>query len=138
VHGWNGDTGISRDSAGVVDVGNGTAGNASGTLKATTGTFSGAVTGTTITPVYNVSGTLQASSHTVRGTSAAMSGGAVTVTLSGAAVFTNSSSYTCTANENVSGVIYQPIGITYTSGSSITFNNDSSDTATVSFICTGN
>lgn len=31
---WNGDTGLSRDSAGIVDVGNGTAGNTSGTVKA--------------------------------------------------------------------------------------------------------
>jgi hypothetical protein len=31
---WNGDTGVSRDSAGVVDVGNGTAGNASGAINA--------------------------------------------------------------------------------------------------------
>jgi hypothetical protein len=30
---WNGDTGLLRDSAGVVDVGNGTAGNKSGTLN---------------------------------------------------------------------------------------------------------
>ena len=30
---WNSDTGFSRDSAGVVDVGNGTAGNASGAIK---------------------------------------------------------------------------------------------------------
>jgi hypothetical protein len=34
VSGWNGDTGLSRDSAGVVDVGNGTAGNTTGTVKA--------------------------------------------------------------------------------------------------------
>jgi hypothetical protein len=38
------DTGLSRDSAGVVDVGNGTAGNTSGTVKAATGTFGTAVT----------------------------------------------------------------------------------------------
>jgi len=88
--------------------------------------------------LYNASGTLQTSAHTVRGTSGAMSGGSVTVTFSGAAVFTSSSTYTCTANETVSGIIYQPIGVTYTSGTSVTFSNDSSDTATVSFICTGN
>jgi hypothetical protein len=34
VLGWNSDTGLSRDSAGVVDVGNGTAGDKSGTLQA--------------------------------------------------------------------------------------------------------
>jgi hypothetical protein len=38
------DTGLSRDAAGVVDVGNGAAGNTSGTLKAATGTFGTAVT----------------------------------------------------------------------------------------------
>jgi len=38
------DTGLSRDSAGVVDVGNGTAGNKSGTLNAATGTFGTALT----------------------------------------------------------------------------------------------
>jgi hypothetical protein len=34
VYNWNNDTGLSRDSAGVVDVGNGTAGNKSGTINA--------------------------------------------------------------------------------------------------------
>lgn len=38
------DTGLSRDSAGVVDVGNGTAGDKTGTINAATGTFSTAVT----------------------------------------------------------------------------------------------
>jgi hypothetical protein len=38
------DTGLSRDSAGKVDVGNGSAGDTSGTLKAATGTFGTALT----------------------------------------------------------------------------------------------
>jgi hypothetical protein len=53
VFGWNADasyasgtldTGFSRDSAGSIDVGNGTAGNSSGTIKAATGTFGAALT----------------------------------------------------------------------------------------------
>jgi hypothetical protein len=35
VLGWNADTGLSRDSVGVVDVGNGTAGDKSGAIDAT-------------------------------------------------------------------------------------------------------
>jgi hypothetical protein len=36
VYSWNGDTGLSRETAGVVDVGNGTQGDKSGTLNAGT------------------------------------------------------------------------------------------------------
>jgi hypothetical protein len=42
---WNGDTGLSRDSAGVIDVGNGTAGNISGSMKLTNITISGTCSG---------------------------------------------------------------------------------------------
>jgi len=38
---WNSDTGLSRDSAGVLDVGNGTAGDTSGTVKASEAVVSG-------------------------------------------------------------------------------------------------
>jgi hypothetical protein len=45
------DTGLSRDSAGAVDVGNGTAGNKSGTINAATGNFtSGIATGSYLGP----------------------------------------------------------------------------------------
>ena len=48
---WNSDTGISRDSAGVIDIGNGTQGDKSGTLNVATfggaPNFSGAATGQT-------------------------------------------------------------------------------------------
>ena len=36
VYNWNGDTGLSRDSGGVIDVGNGTAGDVTGSLKLAT------------------------------------------------------------------------------------------------------
>lgn len=40
---WNNDTGISRDSAAVLDVGNGTAGDKSGTINAASAVFTGQV-----------------------------------------------------------------------------------------------
>jgi hypothetical protein len=42
---WHADTGLSRDSAGVLDVGNGALGNASGSMKMTNLTLSGTCTG---------------------------------------------------------------------------------------------
>ena len=56
VLGWNGDTGLSRDAAGAVDVGNGTAGNKSGTINAATygsGVLANGMTATTQTPGDN-------------------------------------------------------------------------------------
>jgi hypothetical protein len=47
VHSWNSDTAFSRDSAGVLDVGNGTAGNKSGTVNlATLNAINGHITST--------------------------------------------------------------------------------------------
>lgn len=44
------DTGISRDSAGVIDIGNGTAGNKSGAINATTSTMTGISTAASFVP----------------------------------------------------------------------------------------
>lgn len=55
-------------------------------------------------PVYNVSGTLQAGYHVVQGTYT-LSGGTVTITLSGSSVFTGSGTYQCFANDNGAAVV---------------------------------
>lgn len=44
VYNWNADTGLSRDSAGVVDVGTGAAGSKAGTINATTANITGTAT----------------------------------------------------------------------------------------------
>lgn len=51
----NQDTGLSRDSAGVVDIGNGTQGDKSGIVKLTTLTATGAVSGATYASATNCS-----------------------------------------------------------------------------------
>lgn len=87
---------------------------------------------TKATPVYNISGTLQATSHMVIG-SGTLSTGTLTVTLSGSAVFTSSSTYVCSPDDST-GI--NGFDVIYTSGSSVTFNGTGSDS--FRFVCVGN
>ena len=91
--------------------------------------------GATITfniPV-SASSTLLSSPHFVTGDASATTGGTA-VTLTGSSVFTNSSSYNCSANATNSTA---SIEVTYTSGS--VFNLISSTgSPTVNYLCVGN
>lgn len=84
-------------------------------------------------PVYNTSGTIQKKCHIVIGTATLSGGGTATITLSGSAVFTNSTSYrvvvTCTNAKHAPQVVQ-------TSGSQFTINGAGSDA--VQFIAIGN
>ena len=81
---------------------------------------------------YMYNGTQQTNQHIVTG-SAALSGGTATVTLTGAAVFTSNTSYTCTANDVTA---LDAVEVTETSGASITFTGNATDS--VNYICVGN
>jgi hypothetical protein len=62
-----------------------------------------------------------------------LSAGTITVTLTGASVFTDNNSYQCTANDFTAA---NPVKIVKNSGSSITFTGTGTDT--IIFICAGN
>jgi hypothetical protein len=90
------DTGLSRDSAGVVDVGNGTAGNSSGTIKAATGTY--------------------ATSLTVGGNAVCQSTGTNCPTTTNSHNDTTSVQGTLFASSTLAGaVFYEPVFVTYKS-----------------------
>jgi len=72
--------------------------------------------GTVPLPVFNAAGVSMAA-HMVTGTNS-FSGSTATITLSGAAMFSSATSYACTANDFSSAAA---VGVTQTSGSSITF-----------------
>ena len=80
---------------------------------------------------YNAAGTEQLSAHMVLG-SATLAAGTVTITLSGNAAFTSSSSYKCTVTDGVLNLT----AVTYTSGSQFTILGVLTDT--VSYHCVGN
>ena len=86
--------------------------------------------------VYNTSGTQQTAAHTVIGANV-FSGTNYTVTFSGAASFSSSSSYVCTAN-GVSPGSTSFITVAYTSGSSVTFTSTGVSAGTFNYICVGN
>jgi hypothetical protein len=95
----------------------------------------GQATGASALPVYNASGVLVPASHIVSGLMTLVSGAAA-ISLSGAAAFTNSTSYECTANDLMNAVA---VLVSQASGSAITFSiqgggpNDS-----FTYICVGN
>lgn len=101
-----------------------------GSLAVTGGNIT--ATGTGTMPLYGTTGTAINAPHKVIG-SVALSSGSATVTLSGASVFTSSSSYTCTANDTTAA---NAVKVGQTSGTSITFTGTGTDT--VQFACTGN
>lgn len=80
---------------------------------------------------YNAAGTEQLNTHMVYG-SATLAAGTVTVTLSGNAAFSNSSSYKCTVTDAVLNLT----AVSYTSGSQFTILGVLTDT--VSYHCVGN
>lgn len=82
-------------------------------------------------PLYSTSGTLVSGPHMVTG-SVALAAGTATVTLSGSAAYTSSTSYACTANDTTAAAA---VKVGQTSGTSITFTGTSTDT--VQFMCAG-
>lgn len=84
------------------------------------------------TPVYNAAGTIQSANHVVQDT-VTLAAGTATVTLAGAAVFTNATSYTCVAEDDTA---VAAVKVTQTSGSSITFTGTATDV--IRYICVGN
>jgi hypothetical protein len=88
--------------------------------------------------LYNAAGTQLTSAHTVMGLTT-LSGGAATVTFSGSAIFTSSSSYACMTSATVSTINLNALGVTYTSGSSVTFSDDGGlGSDAIRYICIGN
>ena len=81
---------------------------------------------------YDKSGTVIAAAHAVQDT-VTMVAGTGTVTLTGAAVFTSSTSYTCVGADDTS---ITAVKVTQTSGTSVTFDSAASDV--VRYICIGN
>lgn len=103
-----------------------------GATTANTGRFTTlSSTGTGAMPLYSTTGTGVNAPHMVQGT-VALASGSATVTLSGSAVFTSSSSYTCTANDTTAA---NAVKVGQTSGTSITFTGTGTDS--VQFLCAG-
>ena len=94
--------------------------------------FNGVAESNLVTPLYGTTGTLQASPHIVNG-GGSLSGGTLTVTLTGAAVFSASSSYVCSPDDSTA---VNGIQVTYTSGSSFTLTGTGTDA--VRYTCVGN
>ncbi len=82
-------------------------------------------------PIYNSTGTIQNIAHIVQDT-VTLSGGTATVTLTGSAVFSSASSYTCVAIDETGT---NAVKVTQTSGSSITFTGTGTDV--IRYICIG-
>ncbi len=89
-------------------------------------------TGTGTMPVYSSSGTAQTAPHMVTGV-ALISSANVTVSLSGTAVFSNASSYTCTST--MQGSFPLPVSVQILSGSSFTIFGNA---GYFNYICVGN
>jgi hypothetical protein len=83
-------------------------------------------------PMTSTTGSNVIGPHMVQG-SIALAAGTATVTLSGSAVFTSSTSFTCTANDSTAA---NSVRVNQASGTSITFTGTSTDT--VQFLCAGN
>ena len=88
--------------------------------------------GTGTMPVYSSSGVAQAAPHMVTGSAAVNQ----TVVLAGSAVFSSSSSYTCTANMQASSPAVSAVGVQIVSGSSFVVYG--SFAGNVNYICVGN
>lgn len=85
-----------------------------------------------IATTYDHSGTQQTNAHIVQDT-VTLSSGTATVTLTGSAVFTSASSYTCVAEDDSA---LNVVKVTQTSGSSITFTGTGTDV--IRYIAIGN
>lgn len=85
-------------------------------------------------PVYNTSGTLQTAQHIVTGSANTGGGAAVTVTLTGAAIYTSSSTYRCfTTSSSGTGITFN---VTNTAGSSFVISSSGGGILT-QFFCIG-
>lgn len=137
--------GLTTDVTGTLPVANGGTGTTTSTgtgsvvlssAPALTGTvaITGAITATTtgVMPLYSTTGTGANAPHMVQG-SVALSSGAATVTLSGAAVFSSSTSYICTAND---ATATNAVKVSNTSGTQFALAGTTTDT--VAFVCVGN
>jgi hypothetical protein len=66
---------------------------------------------------------------------ATLTGGAVTVTLSGSAAYTSATSYVCVANE---AAATNALEVSNVSGTSFTVTAGKNESGAVGFVCTGN
>ena len=103
-------------------------------LSGSTSAFTGSVsaTGSGVMPLYSTAGAAVNAPHMVQG-SVTLASGTATVTLAGSAVYTSSSSYTCTANDMTTA---NAVKVSQGSGTSITFTGTGTDV--VQFSCVGN
>lgn len=83
-------------------------------------------------PLYSTTGNGMNAPHMVQG-SVALASGHATVKLTGLAVYTSASSYTCTANDTTEA---NAVKVSQDSGTSITFTG--TGTNRVQFLCAGN
>ncbi|MBN3738604.1 MULTISPECIES: hypothetical protein [Burkholderia] len=88
--------------------------------------------GTGSMPLYSPTGAGANAPHMVHG-SVALASGSATVKLTGPAVYTSASSYTCTANDTTAA---NAVKVSQDSGALITFTG--TGTNTVQFLCAGN
>jgi hypothetical protein len=93
---------------------------------------------TCVPTTYNASGTQQAGTHIVFGNGTLVSGApsALTVTLTGSAVFTSNSSYVVTASNGTTAA--NALKVTYASGSSFTITGPNTVTDAVTWMAVGN
>jgi hypothetical protein len=114
---------VQGNSAGVTSVGFTGPTSVTGTLTATVGTM----------PVVSITGTAINVPHTVFGT-ATLVAGTATIALTGSAIYTSSSSYSCSVND--------ASGTAVTTSSQNTASNSfkifGTGTDSVSFVCVGN
>ncbi|WP_257755200.1 glycoside hydrolase family 55 protein [Burkholderia glumae] len=90
------------------------------------------VTGAGAMPLYSTSGTAASAPHMVKG-SVTLASGSATITLTGAAAFSSSSSYVCTAIDTTAS---NAVRVSQTSGTSFSLSGTGTDTA--QFLCAGN
>ena len=84
-----------------------------------------------VSQVYNHSGTIQTAPHTVQ--DSCVLGTSCSVTLTGSAVFTSSTSYTCVCQDNTA---IDACNVVQSSGSAFAITG--TGTNTIRYICTGN
>ena len=89
--------------------------------------------GTLLAGVFNAAGTTATGKPHIVTDTATLSGGTVTVTLSGSAVFTSATTFSCTANDDTG---LNPVKVVNNSGSSVTFTGTTTDV--IRYICAGN
>lgn len=125
-----------KNSAGAALFGVNASGQAVSTVATSTAPFVVASTTpvvnlTTVPATYNHSGTQITAAHIVQ--DSCTLGTSCAVTLAGSAVFTNSTSYTCTGTDDT-GI--NPVKAVQASGSSVTFTGTGTDV--IQYICAGN